>query len=1496
VILSSVLRALLLRPLPEQSRFAPGRFRRCACALMIVVMFSNSAMASPQIAHAMANTARTSALGQLQAMNLWLNRSGWAARVSPMMNSLAALFQLPQKLPKGWDGIGAPPNTPPAPARQETKEEREMKVWKVRIFPGDVEVRTAEQVVFTAAGYDKDDNQIGGLNVQWEGLDETKKTPLTFSSTATFAAGEPGTYKITARVAGKQASARVTVTGESRRENIKSADAVPSSSGNNPTEEPKQKSLLTPKRWAPKSKDRSLIAEALTTRKSKNAGLNRPGLHAAASGMTAAPVMQSGGSYGDYWNGTNCYSADDPDKQRGDAPGQEVSGAGSGNFQFAAPVIGLDGRGLDLALALHYNSRVWHKAGTEMYFDIDQDWPAPGWSLGFGKIVMAGADFILIEGDGTRHSFDGVRRGSFPSPYSSLQTFEGYTTDGSFIDYYAEAYKPEFTSQYNRNLVTAWAMLPNGTRIDYGAPANYAIYPVKITDANGNFLTITYRTRQLSNGQWVQCGPNIETITDTLGRQIRFYYEAQGNGEELLTTITAPGYNYGPERDLVRLQYQTLNLNDAGSNYGFAGVTTHVRQQYGLVNVLRAIIYPATNTGYWFGDADSYSRYGMLRKISEQRGMSNTVSTRTQQAAISIQPNNSGMSHQMAWSHNTQAGYSALYGPLYDVPEYKYLTEDWAGRVTTTAPVTEFTVSNQSGYGSYGNVRITTVTQPDGAVTKQIADNNVNTPNYGLLLEDITYPDSASATNDLNRLSRSKVTWEQSSDSYSSPRPTLTESWDERNQYIYSTFVYGSYNQVTISRNYGYGGEPLNRTDSGYNNSSGYTGSLAGSGTLWWHTNGVYGGPDWSGPHIFNLTTYTEVFSDEGYTRVARTDYEYDNGSLTIRADAMQHTYKPAQRGLVTKVTRYANAASLDLSTAVTETRTYDDCGNMITAATACCQTQTYTYTSGYGYAWPTSSTSGAAPGSGPYNSVSAVYDFNTGLTLNSTDANGRISQNTYDAITLRPVFEYTPTNSYLWHYYDDTGLMVADIVYDAVSNGYNWASRTDKYLDGMGRIHGEVAWSSQINDPTAVLYDIVDTKYDNMGRLWQQTRPYRYGATDLPWYTYGYDKLGRTTSITAPDGSVTQRFYNESTYPSGATQGVPGQTLRVSDPWSRERWARFDSQNRLVEVVEPNPDGNGLLTAQGTTGQYRTTYSYDTLGRLTGTSQGAQTRSFRYDALGRMTHQKLAEREAKLTDSGQHVTSGGTWSDWFRYDTRNNLVEQKNARGVQTLFNYNNDPLNRLQSVQYSAPAGITPAPNVSYSYVTSGDLTRLNNVTVDGGWGNESFGYDSEGRLSWRQQTLPGREGNPIRFDYTYDTLDRMWKLTYPAQHNAGGVRREQTVTFDTASRLKTLQFGGTTMAQNIEYNAASQTLTMSVGGQASETYEYEAKLGLLTRQQVFSAGQKRVDLSYNYTLTLDPNNAGAKTGQLTGITDNQHNEVSPGTLNGKNRQYTYDQLCPT
>lgn len=774
-------------------------------------------------------------------------------------------------------------------------------------------------------------------------------------------------FKITADVAGRKAHVKVTVVSVERALNSTSPTAEPVSSHDKPKP---RVSLL-----APASSDNARVG---MRRGAKTTNTRQP-LRVASSALTpsAALFLPGEDDYG--WNSGNYTTIDDPGTERGDMPGHAIDGgAGSGNFQFSAPLVGLDGRGIDLNLAFNYNSRLWHKSGTEMYFDVDRDW-IPGWTFGFGKIIMAGTSYILVDGDGTRHPYSGVRYSNFTAIYqtniyNSLQTYEAYTTDGSFINYYAEGYQAQFDNSGGHNMRFAWAKLPNGTTIEYGAPANYAIYPTKITDANGNYITITYRTYYRC---WtgfcgnVQEGPNIETITDTVGRTIQFHYERTGgapNEKDLLTAVTAPGLNGSAARVLVRLQYAQRNLNLAGANYGFETWLTPRVRDNGAINVIKAIYYPATGTGYWFDGPGSYSNYGMLRKVSERRAMtcsagggscSDPNAALTQQASIG----EGTMSREMIYSNPNQLGYSDLSYPPYprltDTPTFTQMTEDWAGRDTTSVPLTKYSITD------FGTMRRSTVVRPDGVRIEQDTNDDPNSLYYGLLTEDRTYPDETSPT----VLRRSTVAWYRTGDpaqdpyntdlTYRSPRPTRTEVFDDRGQVTATNYAYDSYsyyNQVVHKSEYGYGGTTLlHRTYSEYENGTLYRGNWINRGRLWF---AGAPSPSWEGAHIFNLVKESRIYATaDDSMPIAHTRYRYDEYALVARPGAGQLVGAPtisAERGNLTTVKRYANAVTLDDGTAVVETRNYDACGNVVTLATpSCCDQTSFEFHVDSRYGWP---------------------------------------------------------------------------------------------------------------------------------------------------------------------------------------------------------------------------------------------------------------------------------------------------------------------------------------------------------------------------------------------------------------------------------------------------------------------------------------------------------------------------------------------------------------
>ena len=1285
---------------------------------------------------------------------------------------------------------------PPDNKEQEKQSDRDARVFKIEIIPGDTVAILGQRISFAAVAYDKDGNTVGGVEFKWQAKDTGRQMPARISPRGDFEARLPGKLKIRVDGAGKKAEVTVDV-----------LDGV-----------------LT-KRDKTKETTKDVSSHDLPSGVQTHTKVKK-------SSTTVSPNLMPEPGYGD----SNYWSADDPGNRVGDPPGAPSDGgAGSGNFQISAPVLSLAGRGINLSLDLNYNSRLWNKAGSQITYDIDKDWPGPGWSLGLGKLIGMGVNngSMIVDADGTRHSYTGTVYYGYNNSYT---IFNGHTTDGKFIDY-------SHQTGTGGALVWGEARLSDGTTIQYGASSQGALYPTRITDANGNYITIAY----VNNS-----GPKIQTITDTLGRAINFHYDGYG----LLTAITGPGLG-GSTQTLVRLHYQQLFLS-----YGFSGLTPVVSN--GAPWVVDAIYYPGTGTGLWFGDTDSYSSYGMIAKVSERRAMSLSASSLNEQGSVS-----SGlMSKQDVYNYPMSPNYS-----LTDAPTYTTKTETWDG-IDTGPAVTTYSIQQNA------TPRRVEVNMPNGARSVQLSFNAPGQFNDGLVYDESAY-DSAG-----NLLQKTTTTWAQGA--YNSPRPSRAEITDERGQVTASEYDYGTvYNQLTSVRNYGYGATLLRTTRTEYENGAAYTNR-----------------------HIFNLQKAVEILSPAG-TRVSRIEYQFDGAPLANAPGVVMHDdthnpfapvylvpgycyyecydycypvcepdyyttdYNPATdyRGNVTQITKYTDAANL--GGPIVETRSYDINGNMIAASTSCCEQTSFNYTSATQFAHSLSKTNGSPSDSSAQVTISSTFDFNTGLTLSTTDANGRTAQTTYLSDSLRPQYEYLPTGAYTAFSYDDVAIAITQTTYTA--GGAAIASQNVKRLNGLGRLRREEALTNGG-------WDIVETRYDVMGRIWQQSSHYRNGVDQPRWTEHFYDALGRVTKVRAPDGSETTTYYNEPSRPDVATAGAQGQTTRVVDAWGKEMWARADADGELVEVVEPNPTGNGSVMSGGLV----TSYTYDTMGNVTGVTQGDQQRAFRFDSLGRLTHQKMAEQSATLNDAGQYV-GAGQWSEVVTYDDRSNLTSSTDARGVKTVYGYNNDALGRLRSVSYDTSGfgdtgnPIAPAASINYDYVTSGDVMRLSRVTASG-VSTEDYAYDSEGRIASKTVTLTSRPSHPMVIDFIYDSLNRITDERYPAQYGFGFSARKVVHTdYDVASRLSGLQVDGASYASQINYNAASQATSVTVGSnQATETYTYDSVSGLLANQKVQRTGATILDLSYDY---LRPNTSTGRTGQLSRISNNlDHN---------KDRSYTYDAV---
>ena len=1334
----------------------------------------------------------------------------------------------------------------------------------VRVYPRVATVHLGESVTFTPLLYERKGPPRQPSTVKWKAFNitHTRRHRTRISPDGTFTARLPGTYRITAHSGLFDGHALVTVPDTiAWNPKLRSNDTPVSSSHPGPEPPHVPDPPFAGPGWLEASwRDAYLPANRLGPARSVNRGQFR-----------LIPLL---------------------------------SPAGTANYVLGIPLLNLPGRGGSLDLTLFYNSELWVKvtdeSGTQfMLFDHGHGFPAPGWSLGFGKVIQMGSSGVaLVDRDGTLHPFEGKIR-----DYAhELSRFEGHTTDGTFIDCAFPIWSDGSFAGYGQ------VKYPNGTVVDFGA-GKWEGYPTKITDANGNYITIAY----VNN-----LGPAIDHVVDTLGRVIAFSYDTKGD----LRAITAPSLGSATgTRMVVKLDYRDDIPWDPSKN----GFTVFKPPPPSIYHGIRAIYFPtsANGYGYWFGDKDSYSPYGMIAKVSQRRAMhvNNGVIYDT-----------GTVTREKIYDYPTP---SPTYVALADAPTYTTTTETWAGMDTGPA-ITHYAI-----YSDDPTTRRVQVQYPDGTYVEQKMYNAPLQYNDGLVYEQTTYDKN------LTKLHTIATSW--SKGEYSSAKADSVTTTDYQGATVLTKKVeygYGAFNQISDVREFAYEGTCSPKTECLLRHT---------------HTNYVQN-ESYLNRQIFTLPLDVTVMGGETSPVVSQISYGYDEVSqlfdtpgVVNHSDASNPyapvTHVPADhhkecdrvtdtgpitcttvfdppqditaydpntfaRGNRTTRTEYAQAASTpELSSGAIATHyAYDIDGNRVVTRPDCCDETVITHDPKYQFAYPTVVIRGAAVGdratpaptpspraralgrsqdvpipekppppppipapTAPLLKTSMTYRFDSGLPKDFEDANGVTSSISYDVETQRPLQMKSGTGATVSYTYDDDAMTMTTTTRDA-SGGL--ASQSVVSLNGC-RLPKQIKTLAQNG-----AWHAIETQYDVLGRTWKTSQPFQIGSNQTPlWNELTYDALGRIVATTRADHSQTFAYYNESLRPSSAATSPPGQTVRTVDAVHRERWIRMNALGQLLEVVEPAAYGDGSLSFAG---DVETSYDYDAVGDLTSVRQGPsrQQRDFQYDSLGRLTAEYLPEKNRSLSDSGAYLGwNRGHWSDVYAYDDNSNLTLRIDARGVQTHYDYASgaypiDPLNRLQRLSYSFAAGsisgnISSSSAVSFEYMSTGDVTRPKQIAISQG-GSESWLYDSFGRVA--SKTVGYGGALQLTEGIQYDSLSRATHVTQPADNRT----RTLDYSYDIGGMLKSLTVDGVAYASNMIYDLAGQTASIAIGPggalQTTETSHFNPATGRLS-SQVVQRGNA-LPLLLNLSYAYDPS------GQL----HESNHESNDGNAR---RTYTYDAV---
>ena len=246
---------------------------------------------------------------------------------------------------------------------------------------------------------------------------------------------------------------------------------------------------------------------------------------------------------------------------------------GSRNFNWSAPLVSLPGRaGMDLSVALFYNSLVWTQQGSAIQYNADHGTPAPGFQIGLPRLQTQyyNSDasvyaYTMITPSGARVE---MRQVGGSSVYeSSDSTYTQLTFSGS----------------------TPVVRATDGTQYIFGTAVSGEWRCTTIEDRNGNYISATYNT---SNG-------HILTITDTLGRVLNFNYDGDNN----LASITQTWG--GATHTWVSFYYSQVYMS-----FNFSGLTPVGASSGSYQTVLSYIVFPES-TAYIF----DYNSYGQVYKI-----------------------------------------------------------------------------------------------------------------------------------------------------------------------------------------------------------------------------------------------------------------------------------------------------------------------------------------------------------------------------------------------------------------------------------------------------------------------------------------------------------------------------------------------------------------------------------------------------------------------------------------------------------------------------------------------------------------------------------------------------------------------------------------------------------------------------------------------------------------------------------------------------------------
>lgn len=506
---------------------------------------------------------------------------------------------------------------------------------------------------------------------------------------------------------------------------------------------------------------------------------------------------------------------------------------------------------------------------------------------------------------------------------------------------------------------------------------------------------------------------------------------------------------------------------------------------------------------------------------------------------------------------------------------------------------------------------------------------------------------------------------------------------------------------------------------------------------------------------------------------------------------------------------------------------------------------------------------------------TSKTLDPERGLTLTSTDANGVVTTEQYDALgRLTSVWldsrATTAPANYLYAYtVSNSG--VSGVVGKTMGDGLGYATSAT-ILDSLGRTR-----QTQADTPQGGRV-VTDTLYDSRGWTWKKNNKWwdsaNTPALSLVVPTTANGELGEDSQIPDQDvytfngmGQAVQdasRGYGKTVsttttvYNGDRTTVIPptGGTVKstVTDPLGRT--SETDEYTARPTLNTPSNTFTGTWYATGGTST-ATTYGFDGHGNQATTTSDGQTWTSTYNLLGQVT-------------SKQDPDTGTTSN--LQYDGDGNLLQATDADGntVSTVF----DALNR-KTAEYGAATSAQSSSNEISSWVYDnsnnavsgmkyaiGQLTTETSYSGGAAYMTQQSGFNVFGESLGESVSIPSTSqdtglAGTYQFAHTYTT----------------GVGLPLDDKFQAAANLPAETVSRTYLASPLDLAAG---LGGTVAGYASTT-NYDA-YGNVQQETIGSSG----NFAY-ITNTYDPHTLKLTDQVVTRST------ATPATVN--EQKYSYD-----